>query len=145
MPVAAAIGVPAGRTWPTEVEATLAARHTQQRPDRPGTEFGAKKRPVQFSASARRPTAAKIITNAIVQSASGTLAIMMRQDRPRSLRSRSRSCPVADKVSQSQGFWAIRLFGLSKLGHCVTRLSCIAEGAAGISPGALGGSGSPLW
>jgi len=44
-------------------------------------------------------------------------------------------CPVADIVSQSQGFWAIRLFGLSKLGHCVTRLSCIAEGAAGIPPG----------
>jgi len=29
------------------------------------------------------------------------------------------------------GFLAIWLFGLSKLGHCAARPSCIAEGAAG--------------
>jgi len=29
------------------------------------------------------------------------------------------SCPVADKVSQSQRVWAIGLVGLNKLGHCV--------------------------
>src|SRR5690348_10110761 len=58
-------------------------------------------------------------------------------------RARARCCPVADKVSQPQRFWAIRLFDLSKLGHCVAWLSCIAEGAAGIRPDAPPGSGPP--
>jgi len=42
------------------------------------------------------------------------------------------------------GFLAIWLFGLSKLGHCAARPSCIAEGAAGTPPGAPPGSGL-LW
>src|SRR5215471_6529062 len=45
------------------------------------------------------------------------------------------ACPVADKLSQSQGSWAIRLFGLSKLGHWVARrATALADIAA---PGLL--------
>jgi hypothetical protein len=59
-------------------------------------------------------------------------------------RARYLPVPVAAKVSQSQGFRAIRLLGLNKLGHCVARPSSLAELAAVIPLGAPPGSG-PLW
>ena len=48
-------------------------------------------------------------------------------------------CPVANKVSQSQGFWAIRLFGLNKLGRWLGCF-CIAM-TAGMSD--IDGHGPP--
>ena len=45
-------------------------------------------------------------------------------------RARRRTCPVADKVSQPQGFWAIGLFGLSKLGHRVAAAKPLASPAS---------------
>jgi hypothetical protein len=59
-----------------------------------------------------------------------------RRTDPRGNTSKSRRrCSVAGKVSQSQGFWAIRLFGLSKLGLCGAAVVYPAFLLSGLSEG----------